>query len=96
MSVKKMGSKLAQGVRQVKAQQVTALVEGETDLLPPSAASIAPPAKPVPKPAPKPLPVAANIAAPAKGVAQPASAVQPVTNKAEPTGALHPSRVWPD
>ena len=114
MSVKKMGSKLAQGVRQVKAQQVSALVEEETGIMPPStpaplaasiappatpvpvAANIVPPAKPAPKPAPKPLPVAANIAAPAKGVAQTTSAAQPVTNKAEPTGALHPSRVWPD
>ncbi len=112
MSVKKMGSKLAQGVRQVKAQQSSAPVEAEGSPVPAAAKPArtatrsVPPAAPAPlaarvAPPATPAPLAANVASPAMPAPVPdssaASEVKPATaDKTGQPGALHPDRVWPD
>ena len=103
MSVNKMGSKLAQGVRQVKAQQVSALVESlETRM--PSPVAPTPSAPGATEPAAR-TPSTANVAkraAPARtapGIDKPAAtqgALKPAPVDSHLSGTLHPSRVWPD
>lgn len=93
MPVKKIGSKLAQGVRQVKAQQVSALVEAlETRMPSPDTAAPSVPSitKPAAARAAKPAAPAIDKPVPVKGVLKPA----PID--VHPSGIVHPSRVWPD
>lgn len=82
MSVKKkLGSKLASSVRQVKSQR---------DLNPaPAPDKTAPAAK-------KPVPQPPAPSAPAKPVTRPAERPQPVAAPVSSSDTLHPRRVWPD
>lgn len=99
MSVNKIGSKLAQGVRQVKAQQVTALETGMPSPLAPTPS--APGATEAEARAPSTVNVAKR-AAPARtapGIDKPAAtqgALKPAPVDSHLSGTLHPSRVWPD
>ncbi len=109
MSVKKIGSKLAQGVRQVKAQQVSALVEAlETRM--PSPASPAPSPATIAKPAARAssTPGAAKTVKSVKSVAPARTApgmdkpvavravLKPAPIDAHLSEMGHPTRVWPD
>ena len=84
MSVKNGGSKLARGVRQIKAQQDNAPTNAVADAAPIAAAVKAA----LPSPAVK--PVAAKPVAPKLAPAKPAPA------KDSNSGMQHPDRVWPD
>lgn len=105
MSVKKMGSKLAQGVRQVKAQQVNASVKAEgnqvslTATHAPVAASGGIPAAPVPAKAAasvgKPAVSAQSKVSVAKTTAT-KSVLKAAASKPKLSGMQHPTRVWPD
>ena len=90
MPVKKMGSKLAQGVRQVKAQQATAQAVAK-ETLAPSVVKPTPSVSGDAKAAPL-TPAPVNIAKPAatQGARKPAAV------KVSLSSTLHPSRVWPD
>ncbi|MHB8247399.1 MAG: hypothetical protein ACYDCX_00690 [Acidithiobacillus sp.] len=86
MSVKKMGSKLAQGVRQVQSQQVKAQppIADTSEPVAPAAEAPAKQARSAAKPAaPRPAPQAN-----AGGEQSPAPSLD--------DRKLHPRRVWPD
>ena len=110
MPVKKIGSKLAQGVRQVKAQQVSALVEALETRMPspvtpaPSAETVAQPSAerpPSPSGAAKAVKPAKSAApartAPGMDKSAPARTVlKPAPIDSRLSGTVHPTRVWPD
>ena len=83
---KKLGSKLASGVRQIKTQR------GQTPTVAP--AKIAPTVKHTATPTPSKAMAPAKVTA--KSVAPRAAQPQPVTSHATRSGNLHPRRVWPD
>ena len=96
MSVRNNGSKLAQGVRQIKAQQDgSPPVAAPDSSLVPAAVKVASPRAAVKVAAAKPAPVKAvtpAIPVPAKDE----SLTKPAPAKVNESGLQHPERVWPD
>ena len=97
MSVRNTGSKLAQGVRQIKAQQDGSSPVAAVD------SNLVAAAVEVPSPRAAVKVAAAKQAAPVKAVtpAKPvrdkdASLAKPAPVKASELGLQHPERVWPD
>jgi hypothetical protein len=98
MSVKKMGSKLVQGVRQIKAQQDNAppviTAESTTDAKRTGVARAV--TKSAPAKTNTPPDITAEVTTDVKKTGVARAATKPAPAKTVDSSVLHPPRIWPD